>query len=89
MAKVKTHYDEFLGSVYSWILGSIDAASEKNAALFERMDLPPANGAIAIDLGAGSGCQSLPLAELGYRVIAVDFCRTLLEEIALHDKKKP
>ena len=81
METVKDHYDRFLGSVYSWILGDFDNAREKNAAFFDSLDLAPVNNAIAVDLGCGPGCQSLPLAELGYSVLAIDFCQDLLDEL--------
>ena len=84
METVKDHYDSFLGSVYSWILGDFDNAREKNAAFFASLDLTPAENAIAVDLGCGPGCQSLPVAELGYEVLAIDFCQDLLDELGEH-----
>lgn len=81
MESVKDHYDSFLGEVYSWILGDFDAAYQKNVALFASMDLVARPGSIAVDLGCGPGCQALPLAELGFEVIAVDFCQVLLDEL--------
>jgi SAM-dependent methyltransferase len=78
---VKDHYDRFLGSVYSWILGDFETARQKNTAYFNTLDLAPDDNAIAVDLGCGPGCQSLPLAELGYSVLAIDFCRELLDEL--------
>jgi 2-polyprenyl-3-methyl-5-hydroxy-6-metoxy-1,4-benzoquinol methylase len=39
------------------------------------------NRGVAIDLGAGCGFQSVPLAEAGFKVTAVDFCQPLLDEI--------
>ena len=89
METVKDHYDRFLGSVYSWILGDFENASKRNAACFESIGLSPRPGAIAVDLGCGPGCQSLPLADLGYEVLAIDFCQTLIDELAqrAQDKK--
>jgi SAM-dependent methyltransferase len=84
MVQVKNHYDEFLGPVYSWILGDFESAYKKNIALFASLNLQAAPGDVAIDLGAGPGCQSIPLAELGFEVVAVDFCQDLLDEIAQH-----
>jgi len=79
---VRDHYDSFLGPVYSWILGDFDSAYRKNVELFASLKLTPGPGAIAVDLGCGPGCQSLPLAELGYDVLALDFCQELLDELA-------
>jgi 2-polyprenyl-3-methyl-5-hydroxy-6-metoxy-1,4-benzoquinol methylase len=81
---VREHYDEFLGPVYSWILGDFDIARQRNETLFRDLDLAPRNGDVAVDLGAGPGCQSLPLAERGYRVLAIDFCASLVTELAQH-----
>lgn len=82
MNDVKTHYDELLGSVYSWILGDFEQAYAKNAALLDELDLRPVDTGLAIDLGAGPGCQSLPLADRGFDVVAIDFCGELLDELA-------
>lgn len=84
METVKDHYDSFLGSVYSWILGDFDNVREQNAAFFASLDLTPAENAIAVDLGSGPGSQSLPVAELGYEVLAIDFCQDLLDELGEH-----
>jgi SAM-dependent methyltransferase len=84
LKSVREHYDEFLGAVYSWILGDFDTVRQRNALLFGQLDLAPRQGALAVDLGAGPGCQSLPLADLGYEVLAIDFCAELVEELATH-----
>lgn len=84
MESVRDHYDRFLGSVYSWILGDFENARRRNAAFFRSLNLNPKAGRVAVDLGSGPGCQSLPLAKLGYQVLAVDFCRALVDELAEH-----
>ena len=84
MKTVRDHYDHFLGPVYSWILGDFDSARRRNVALFNDLELAPRQGAIAVDLGAGPGCQSLPLAGIGYHVLAIDFCADLIDELAGH-----
>lgn len=89
MQTVKNHYDHFLGSVYSWILGDFESARAKNAAFFASLGLEPRHGAVAVDLGCGPGCQSLPLAASGYEVIAIDFCEPLLDELRQHAKNLP
>jgi SAM-dependent methyltransferase len=81
---VKDHYDSFLGRVYSWILGDFETAYQKNVELFAELNLTAKPGDFAVDLGCGPGCQTLPLAELGYEVLSIDFCLSLLEE--LHDR---
>ena len=44
---------------------------------------------LAVDLGCGSGFQSIPLAEFGYRVLAVDNCPSLLAELSSHCRSLP
>ncbi len=81
MRSVRDHYDSFLGPHYSWILGDFEAARDANAKLFASLSLSPQPGDVAVDLGAGPGCQALPLADLGYRVVAIDFCKPLIAEL--------
>lgn len=81
MRSVRDHYDGFLGPVYSWILGDFEKARDASASLFSSLGLSASPGALAVDLGAGPGCQALPLADLGYRVVAIDFCAPLLAEL--------
>lgn len=85
---VKDHYDSFLGEVYSWILGDFEVAYRKNVELFAELNLVREAGELALDLGCGPGCQSLPLAELGYDVLAVDFCQDLLDELSSRADQK-
>lgn len=82
LKSVRNHYDDFLAPVYSWILGDFENAYQGNVKLFAELGLSPAQGDIAVDLGCGPGCQSLPLAELGFNVLAIDFCQVLLDELA-------
>ena len=84
MDAVKAHYDKLLGSVYSWILGDFETARDNNAQLFDKLGINPRASGIAIDLGSGPGCQSLPLADRGFDVTAVDFCAELLDELRSH-----
>jgi SAM-dependent methyltransferase len=86
---VQHHYDEFLAPVYSWILGDFDTAYRANVKLFADLGLAPVPGELAVDLGCGPGCQSLPLAELGYRVLAIDFCQELLDELSARAGELP
>jgi SAM-dependent methyltransferase len=51
--------------------------------------LAPARSRRAIDLGCGSGFQSIALARLGYEVLALDTCRALLAELEEHKGELP
>jgi SAM-dependent methyltransferase len=75
------HYNKLLGPLYSWMVGDIDAATSRADAELEAIGLPSHADGIAIDLGAGFGMHSLPLARRGYEVIAVDSYAPLLTEL--------
>jgi SAM-dependent methyltransferase len=81
--KVKDHYDFHLGNFYSWMVGDFAAKQLEQQTYFIQRGMMPASNKLAIDLGAGHGLQTIALATLGYRVIAVDFNRQLLTELSL------
>ena len=82
MADVSDHYQRLLADCYSWMLGDFDARAERERAFLDQHGLrAPATGAIAVDLGAGSGHQSVALARLGWRVRAIDTSARLLAEL--------
>jgi SAM-dependent methyltransferase len=80
----KNHYDTFLAEPYVWMAGGFDVNSAKNRAFFSAQGIRPTSTGAAIDLGAGCGFTAIPLAQAGFRVTAVDFCRPLLEELRCH-----
>lgn len=83
MATVKEHYDSHLAPLYSWLSGGADGPRARFAQFLDAHQLCPSTpGATALDLGAGSGFQSLPLAAAGYTVTAVDVSEVLLAELA-------
>src|SRR5207245_1865143 len=52
-------------------------------ALLERLGVTAEQGAAtAVDLGCGSGFQSVALARLGFQVLAIDFSQRLLAELS-------
>jgi precorrin-6B methylase 2 len=81
MATVKQHYTDVLSDVYSWMLGGFDLALSKNIEFFQLHDINPQESGIAIDLGAGCGFQSIPLANRGFSVTAIDLDQKLLNEL--------
>jgi SAM-dependent methyltransferase len=78
---VSDHYNNFLAPLYTWMMGGTASAFERNRKLFSDVGLSPGLTRRALDLGAGSGFQSIPLANLGYAVTAVDGCDALLKEL--------
>lgn len=85
MATVEAHYRQVLSSVYSWMLGGFDVQIAKNRKFFDDHRIRPTGSKIAIDLGSGCGFQSIPLAELGYSVTAIDLDEHLLQELRAND----
>jgi SAM-dependent methyltransferase len=81
MADVKAHYDNLLAPYYSWIYGGAEGKLEENRKFFRDHGLRPALSGVAMDLGAGCGFQSIPLAEAGFKVIAIDICSDLLADL--------
>jgi SAM-dependent methyltransferase len=84
VANVEQHYDQVLSDVYSWMYGGYDAALERYGEFFSSRGITPARSGRAIDLGAGCGFQSIPLARLGFSVTAIDIDRKLLDELRGH-----
>ena len=81
MRSVEKHYDDFLAEHYSWMFGDFDAKVQENKNFFQQIGFEPEANGKALDLGCGPGFQSIALADLGFRVSAVDRCRTLLDEL--------
>lgn len=58
-----------------------DRGIAKNLEFLQKYQLSPTNSGVAVDLGAGCGFQSIPLAQLGFRVTAIDLDKKLLDEL--------
>ena len=84
MAGAREHYDKLLGPHYSWICGGSELNIEQNRKFFQTHGIRPAQSGAAVDLGAGSGFQSIPLSQAGFKVIAIDVCHDLLMELKSH-----
>lgn len=78
---VKEHYENHLAKYYTWMSGGFSRKIAENRIFFKDRHIQPRLSKVAVDLGAGPGFQSIPLAEIGFRVIAVDLSRTLLAEL--------
>lgn len=78
------HYDALLAEHYTWMMGDFATRMHAQRTLLERVGIGPGDGALALDLGAGPGYQSIALLELGYRVTAVDTSAPLIAELEQH-----
>ncbi len=89
MADVKAHYDNLLASYYAWISGGSELKLEENRRFFGFHGIRPVRSGLALDLGAGCGFQSIPLAEAGFKVIAIDTSHALLADLRKSAGKLP
>lgn len=86
---IAEHYDTHLAEHYSWLFGGLPERVSENKALFHELGILPTASKRALDVGAGTGFQTLPLAELGFEITAVDLSKSLLAELAAHAKDLP
>jgi 2-polyprenyl-3-methyl-5-hydroxy-6-metoxy-1,4-benzoquinol methylase len=84
MASVADHYERHLGEIYAWMQGGPEAGFERARAELQVLGVERAESRLAVDLGAGFGSHAVPLADLGWTVIAVERCGPLLHELAQH-----
>lgn len=81
MSTVAEHYERHLGPIYVWMAGGAEAALRAGSAEIEALKLPVARGDVLLDLGAGFGMHSIPLARKGARVTAIDTSAELLRTL--------
>jgi 2-polyprenyl-3-methyl-5-hydroxy-6-metoxy-1,4-benzoquinol methylase len=78
---VKEHYDNLLGNYYSWYTGDFERNKENFRKFCIENEILSLDSKLAIDLGAGNGIQTIALANIGYKVIAIDFNIQLIAEL--------
>lgn len=89
MTTVAEHYENHLAPVYLWMAGGFDTAISRGEREINAICLNPSNGLSAVDLGAGFGMHSIPLARRGYSVVAIDSSPKLLEVLQDHIETLP
>lgn len=89
MTTVADHYKTHLAPVYLWMAGGFDAAVSRGEKEIEAIFPNLSSEITAVDLGAGFGMHSIPLARCGCSVIAIDTSSLLLEELKNHAESLP
>lgn len=89
MTDVTQHYEQLLAQYYTWMFGSFEEKVAEQQHLFQNWHITAREKQIAIDLGCGSGFQSIALAHLGFQVTAIDLSPRLLAELDEHKKELP
>jgi SAM-dependent methyltransferase len=84
MTDVADHYRSHLAPVYLWMAGGFDAAIARGDAEIGAVLEDPSSVGRAVDLGAGFGMHSIPLARRGCEVLALDSSAYLLEQLKSH-----
>jgi SAM-dependent methyltransferase len=93
MSEVTDHYERLLAHHYTWMFGtSFDDKVAEQISLLAPILSPLITthaSAVAVDLGCGSGFQSIALAQLGFSpVIAIDTSAALLRELRSHSSSR-
>lgn len=81
MTSVADHYERLLADHYTWMAGSFAGKVAQQKALLSELGVVPSRSGRALDLGCGSGFQSVALAELGFAVTSLDSSTKLLAEL--------
>lgn len=89
MADIQGHYQNFLAPYYEWIFGGLSKNLIHYRAFFKKHKVSPLHSGVAVDLGSGCGFQSIPLAETGFNVIAIDQSQALLKQLGRYTAGLP
>lgn len=81
MQSVRDHYASHLAPIYAWMCGGAEAALIRGDAELDALSVMPRATRHAVDLGAGFGAHSIPLARRGFEVLAIDSSSELLREL--------
>ncbi|MGE5241494.1 MAG: class I SAM-dependent methyltransferase [Bacteroidota bacterium] len=81
MPTVAEHYANHLAPIYAWMAGGVHAAIAQGGADIAPFLAAPGERMLALDLGAGFGMHTIPIARAGYAVTAIDTSVLLLTEL--------
>jgi len=88
MNNVQAHYENLLAEHYTWMFGDYMSKVQDNITFFQKQKILPQGNARSIDLGCGSGFQSIALADIGFWVLSVDYSQLLLKELETHRENR-
>lgn len=89
LMSVQNHYNQHLGRIYSWMVGGIESAMARGSSEINCLVKQPTGSGVAVDLGSGFGMHAIPLARLGFNVLAIDSCDFLLAELRAQKAELP
>ena len=89
MVSVTEHYESHLAPIYVWMMGGVETAITRGRAEVDAVCPHPSKSQRAVDLGAGFGMHTIPLADIGYSVLAIDSSGTLLDVMKSHLGARP
>lgn len=89
MTSAAEHYENHLAPVYLWMVYGLDSAVSRGESEINAVFPNLSNGSTAVDLGAGFGMHSIPIARRGCRVIAIDRSSKLLQVLREHIETLP
>jgi SAM-dependent methyltransferase len=81
MSSVREHYATHLAPVYLWMAGGFERAIALGRADLESLSIDVSKCRTAVDLGAGFGMHTIPLAQDGCSVTGIDTSALLLDEL--------
>lgn len=79
MSSATEHYADLLAPIYVWMAGGLEAALARGRTEVQAICPAAVTSRAAVDLGAGFGMHAVPLSQLGFSVLAIDACGSLLE----------
>lgn len=81
-ATAHEHYENLLADHYEWMFGlPFEAKVAEQKAILDEFAVSEGAGGLALDLGCGSGFQSIALSDRGYEVLAIDTSEKLLAKL--------
>jgi SAM-dependent methyltransferase len=76
------HYENLLADHYEWMFGlPFEAKVKEQETILDAFIGKNVTSGLAVDLGCGSGFQSVALSERGYSVLAIDTSEKLLSKL--------